>query len=61
MPDRPMTEAEAIARFSREVDEISARGRAPDCAEQIAENVRECGAMREDRFMRRAKERASNG
>ncbi len=65
MPDRAMTEAEAIARFSRELEEISARGRAPDCAEQmaeiIAENERECAAMREDRFVRQAKERASSG
>ena len=60
MPDGTMTEAEAIARFSRELDEISARGRAPNStelvAEIIAENERECAAMR-DEPSERARER----
>lgn len=51
MPDRPMTEAEAIARFSRELEEISARGPAPDCAEQMAaihaEHEAECAKLRQ--------------
>ena len=56
MPDRPMIEAEAIARFSRELDEISARRRAPNSAELLAENERECAALR-DEPSERAKER----
>lgn len=60
MPDRTMTEAEAVARFSRELDEISARGRAPNSAELlaeiIAENERECAALRAE-SLEPAKER----
>ena len=60
MPDGTTTEAEAIARFSRELDDISARGRAPNSAELlaeiIAENERECAALR-DGPSERAKER----
>lgn len=60
MPDGTMTEAEAIARFSRELDEISARGRASDCTEQMAaihaEHEAECARMREERLTRDRRE-----
>ena len=56
-----MTEAEAIARFSLALDEISGRGRAPHCAEQMAaihaEHEAECARMRELRLRADKRER----
>ena len=63
MSNNAMTEAEAMARFGQDLDDISARGRAPDSAEQvvaiIAEIERECATLRRKR-LRKPDARAIN-